>query len=92
MANEHETMTFDLSDEDLEYVIGVLKDRHPTIVYPVAWRIFTTERARRQEKGHPPPFPVSLSLSVYDELPVEVQRRLRPRRQPPPLTMKDETT
>ena len=83
---EHETLTFDLTDDDLSFAIGVLRDRLPEVVCPRAWGILIVEQDRRRETKGLAKFPITLAASAYAELPHEIRARLDARKQPP-MTM-----
>ena len=83
---EHETLTFDLTDDDLSFAIGVLRDRLPEVVCPRAWGILIVEQDRRRETKGLAKFPITMAASAYAELPHEIRTRLDARKQPP-MTM-----
>ena len=79
---EHETLMFDLTNDDLAYAICLLKDRHPEVICRRAWEIITTEQERRYATKGFVKFLIDIPASAYAELPAEVAYRKRP-----PLTM-----
>jgi hypothetical protein len=81
---EHETLTLDLTDDDLSFAIGLLRDRLPELVCPRAWGILIVEQDRRCETKGLAKFPIIIAASAYPELPHEIRTRLDARKQPPP--------
>ena len=82
MGDRYTTLTFNLSNDDLAFVVGELEGLQPATLYRQAWQVFNDEWKRRQEKGHPMPMPIQLSFAVFDELPTQVKARLKPCRVP----------
>jgi hypothetical protein len=80
---EHETLTFDLTDDDLAFAIGLLRERLPEVVCPRAWGILSVEQERRNETKGFAKFPLDMSASAYAELPAEVRARFDARKRPP---------
>jgi hypothetical protein len=54
----HETLTLDLTDDDLSFAIGLLRDRLPELVCPRAWGILIVEQDRRCETKGLAKFPI----------------------------------
>jgi hypothetical protein len=77
-TSDYAVLRFDVSNNDLTFVIVHLALFHPKYLYPVAWNAFTAEKERRDAKGEPQG-PIHLSAASYEELPPEVKVRLRPR-------------
>jgi hypothetical protein len=71
------TMTFDLSDEDLGDIVEELSEQEPDTFYPEAWRILNGELERRQAAPRSPRMPISLSAAVFEDLPSDIQTRLK---------------
>jgi len=77
-------LAFALSDADLDTAIQELDRYFGRTLYRVAWRLLTTERARRREPGSPPPRDVRMTRAIAEDLPPRVQALLwRHRRQAP---------
>ena len=89
LMREHETLTFDLTDDDLAFAIGLLRERLPEVVCPRAWGILSVEQERRNETKGLAKFPLDMSASAYAELPAEVRARFDARKRPP-LTSRGE--
>ena len=83
---EHATLTLDLTDDDLAFAIGLLRDRLPVVNCPRAWGILNVEQDRRRETKGLAKFPIDIVASAYAELPAEVRARFDARKRPP-LTM-----
>ena len=81
---EHATLTLDLTDDDLAFAIGLLRDRLPRVICPRAWGILNVEQDRRRETNGLAKFPIDISASAYAELPAEVRARFDARKRPPP--------
>jgi hypothetical protein len=71
------TLTFDLSDEDLGDLVEELAEQEPETFYPEAWRVLTGDLERRQAAPRSPRMPISLSAAVFEDLPADIQTRLK---------------
>jgi hypothetical protein len=71
------TLQFDLSDKDLGEIVEELSEQEPDTFYPEAWRVLTADLERRQAAPRSPRMPISLSAAVFEDLPPEVQTRLK---------------
>ena len=71
------TLKFDLSDEDLGDLVEDLAEQEPETFYPEAWRVLTGDMERRQAAPRSPRMPVSLSAAVFEDLPSDIQARLK---------------
>lgn len=71
------TLKFDLSDEDLRDFIENLSEQEPETFYPEAWRALTGDLERRLASPHSPRMPISLSAAVFEDLPSDIQARLK---------------
>ena len=71
------TLKFDLSDEDLGDLIGELAEQEPDTLYPEAWRVLTGDLEQRQAAPRSPRMPISLSAAVFEDLPSDIQSRLK---------------
>ena len=71
------TMTFDLSDEDLGDIVEELSEQEPDTFYPEAWRVFMGDLEQRQATPRSPRIPISLSAAVFEDLPSDIQARLK---------------
>jgi len=80
---EHDTLRFDLTDDDLTFAIDTLKDRHPELICHRAWQIITNEQERRRVAKWFTKFHIDISVSAYAELPAEVRARFDARKRPP---------
>ena len=71
------TLKFDLSDEDLGDLVEELSEQEPETFYPEAWRVLTGDMERRQAAPRSPRMPISLSAAVFEDLPSDIQARLK---------------
>ena len=71
------TLTFDLSDEDLGDIVEDLAEQEPDTFYPEAWRVFVGDLERRQAALRSPRMPITLSAAVFEDLPSDLQTRLK---------------
>ena len=71
------TMTFDLSDEDLGDIVEELSEQEPDTFYPEAWRVLIGDLERRQAAPRSPRIPISFSAAVFEDLPSDIQTRLK---------------
>jgi hypothetical protein len=71
------TLKFDLSDEDLGDLVEDLSEQEPETFYPEAWRVLTGDMERRQAAPRSPRYPISLSAAVFEDLPSDIQARLK---------------
>ena len=71
------TMTFDLSDEELGDLVEELSEQEPDTFYPEAWRVLIGDLERRQAAPRSPRIPISLSAAVFEDLPSDIQTRLK---------------
>ena len=71
------TMTFDLSDEELGDLVEELSEQEPDTFYPEAWRVLIADLERRQAAPRSPRMPISLSAAVFEDLPSDIQTRLK---------------
>src|SRR4029079_14105064 len=55
METLHDTLTFEITTERLDRTIAVLEVLPAQSLYPVAWRVLTTEAARRKAGGQSMP-------------------------------------
>ena len=62
---------FAVSTVNLDAAIIVLGNLFPETLYPIAWRILTAERERRDLKA--PAMPIIMARRVYDELPTPIK-------------------
>ena len=76
----HVTSTFVLSDEDLSDIVDELGEMEPHTFYPEAWRVLTEELEQRRSAEHALRLPVHLSAAVFEDLPSDVQARMKSRR------------
>ena len=70
-------LKFDLSDEDLGDLLEELAGQEPETFYPEAWRVLTEDLERRQAAPRPSWMPISLSAAVFEDLPSDIQARLK---------------
>ncbi len=71
------TLTFDLSDEVLGDLVDELAEQEPETFYPEAWRVLTGDLERRQSAPRSARMPISLSAAVFEDLPSDIQARLK---------------
>jgi hypothetical protein len=76
MVNPYETLTFNMSNEELAAAVEELRTLQPTILYPEAWRILDAEQDRRKATGHP--VPINLARGAYEAMPPSIKARLGP--------------
>ena len=74
---EHQTLTLDLTDDDLSFAIGLLRDRLPEVVCPRAWGTLIVEEDRRRQTKGLAKFPIIMAASAYAELPHEARPAFR---------------
>ena len=77
-TSDYAALRFDVSNNDLRFVIVQLALFHPKYLYPAAWNAFTAEKERR-DATRETQGPIVLSAATYEELPPEVKVHLRPR-------------
>jgi hypothetical protein len=83
VRDPHETLTFDLSDEDLAFAVEHLEGPLAKAINKAAWHRLRDELARRKEPGRPMSFPIDMAACVFENLPVPVKDRMRPKLVPP---------
>ena len=62
---------FVVSTVNLDAAIAGLANLFPETLYPIAWRILTKERERRDLKE--PAMPILMTRPIYDELPPPIK-------------------